>query len=269
MKLPPITKKQQDIVELIYRHRFLTRETIQILINHKEKRRSARYLKDLKDKDYLGWIYDPTNFITKASPAIYYLSLNGIRYLRSLDKYPSEELRKRYKESSRKQSFINNYLLLADCCLNLEAKNSDDLCYTCILQPDYLSEDSEHNFLDELKPDACFIKQDNDITTNYLFEIVPATTPRYKLKKRIKSYVSFLEESVWESETNEADPPIIQLAFDKQADLIYAKARVKYELTEIYDDEIPSEYIFRFTTQDQIKQARITGKIWQEFKGAS
>src|SRR5579884_2239122 len=108
--LPPITTKQQEILKLLYRYRFLNRTQIQTLLNHKDKRRIISWLKDLREKQYVDWRYDATDFIAKSQPAIYYLSLNGIRYLRQLDIYPNEDLRKRYKEPNRTQVFIDRCL---------------------------------------------------------------------------------------------------------------------------------------------------------------
>src|SRR6266446_3671225 len=97
--LPSITNKQSEIVTLLYKHRFLSREHIQQLLHHKLKTRSVSWLKDLKDKEYVVRIYNEHDFVGKTRPAVYYLGLNGIRYLRSLEAYPDEELRKRYTES--------------------------------------------------------------------------------------------------------------------------------------------------------------------------
>ncbi len=151
-----ITTKQQEILKLTYRYRFLNRTQIQILLGHKDKRRVISWLKDLREKQYVDWQYDDTDFISKSQPAIYYLSLNGIRYLRELDEYPSEDLRKRYKESTRKQVFIDRSLLIADCCIALQAKSSDKLKYTCVSPADYTDPDSDYHFLDELKPHLYF-----------------------------------------------------------------------------------------------------------------
>lgn len=108
--LPPLTTKQQTILKLIYRYRFLDRTQIQALFGHKDKRRVISWLKDLRDKGYVDWRYDATDFFAKAQPAIYYMALNGIRYLRGVGGYPGEELGKRYKDSDRTQIFINAQL---------------------------------------------------------------------------------------------------------------------------------------------------------------
>src|ERR1039458_4149791 len=122
MPLPTITTKQQEILQLVYRYRFVDRIQIQALMGHKDKRRSSRWLKDLKEKHYIEWIYDDTNLTNKTKPAVYYFGLNGIRALRTNGEYLPDELRKRYHESSRQLGFKDRCLLIASCGVSLEAK---------------------------------------------------------------------------------------------------------------------------------------------------
>jgi hypothetical protein len=264
--LPPITNKQAEIVTLLYRHRYLSREHIQQFLHHKLKTRSVSWLTDLKEKGYVERIYNEHDFVGKTKPAVYYLGLNSIRYLRSLGEHPDEGLRKRYTESKRKQAFIDCCLLLADCCLNVESANNGGTTFSYVLPADYADPDNDYNFLEELKPNACFIKQKSGERAAYLLEVFSTTLPRYSLKKRVKDYVNFLDEEIWQSETNDNDPPIVQLAFYKKADLIYAKRRAKFELSELYDDEVPEEIKLRFTTVDKIREQGLTTKIWEKLK---
>src|ERR1035437_7237643 len=106
MTQPPITIKQHEILKLLYHFRFVDRIQIQAFLHHKDKGRVSAWLKDLREKQYIEWIYS-TDFAEKTKPAIYYLGINSVRYLKALDEFPVEELRKRYKESTRKQIFIN------------------------------------------------------------------------------------------------------------------------------------------------------------------
>jgi len=261
--LPTITTKQQEILKLIYRYRFLNRTHIQALLGHKDKRRIISWLKDLRDKQYVDWHYDATDFIAKSQPAIYYLALNGIRYLREAGGYPGEELRKRYKEPGRTQAFIDRCLLIADCCIALGAKSSNELQYTWVLATDYINPDSEYAFLNELKPHLCFIKQNNRQTTSYLLEVLGPLMPRYAIKKRIKDYVEYLASSDWQDETEYDEPPIILVACPTVADLIYAKRRAKNEVedSDLSEDEAAR---LRFATIEKVKQLGVTAKIWEE-----
>ena len=79
-----ITTKQEDILQLLYVYRFLDRKQRQLAMNHTDKRRVLAWLKDLREKHYVEWIYS-TDFAEKTKPAIYYLSLNGVRYLKTLE----------------------------------------------------------------------------------------------------------------------------------------------------------------------------------------
>ena len=203
MKLPKITTKQQEILQLLYRYRYLDRIQTQTLMGHKDKRRVIAWLKDLRDKDYVEWIYS-TNFNEKSKPAIYYLGINGVRYLKTVQWdnngtlapfYPIEEIRKRYKDKERSRTFIDHCLLVADCCIGLEAvntKNSDGdakqvskVHYTYLTEAVYIDPDHEYHFLAEhetLRPDLCIVKKKGSVITNYLLEIFDSTLPRYRLK---------------------------------------------------------------------------------------
>ena len=81
MKLPKLTMKQQEILELLYRYRFLNRIQIQTLMGHKDRKTISLWLRVLRQKQYIEWIYS-TDFAERTKPAIYYLGLNGIRFLK-------------------------------------------------------------------------------------------------------------------------------------------------------------------------------------------
>jgi hypothetical protein len=264
MKLLPITTKQQDILKLLYKYRFLNRIQIQALMGHKNNRRIAEWLKDLRDKQYVEWIYDGADFAQKTKPAIYYLGLNGIRYLRTTDEYSLEELRKRYKESSRKPDFIDRCLLIADCCLMLKSKTTSGTQYTFVTVSDYADPDSDYSFLTELQPQLCFTKKTARNETAYLLEIFDPTSPRYMVKKRLNDYIEYLENGDWESETDDEKPPVILIACPTIAELAYAKRRTRKLLADIWDDELPEDIHIRFATIDKLRSEGVTGIIWEE-----
>lgn len=262
-KLPPITTKQQEILTLIYRYRFINRIHIQVLLGHKDKRRIISWLKDLREKQYINWHYNATDFIAKSQLAIYYLSLNGIRYLRGASAYPSEELRKRYKEPTRTQAFIDRCLLVADCCIVLKAKSSGKLQYESMLYADYVDPDHKFSFLGGLRPNLCFVKDDGERAACYLLEVLDPLMPRYAIRKRIKDYAEYLASGDWQDETEYDEPPVILIACPTVADLIYAKRRAKKEIEDNDLDEDEASRI-RFATIEKIKQRGVTARIWEE-----
>jgi hypothetical protein len=281
MKLPKLTTKQQEIIQLLYRYRYLDRIQIQSLLSHKDKRRVLAWLKDLRDKEYVEWIYS-TDFTEKSKPAIYYLGINGVRYLKTVQWdndgetapfYPLEELRKRYKDKERSRTFIDHCLLVADCCIGLDAvntkgtiaKQASRVQYKYLTEADYIDPDSNYHFLAEhekLRPDLCIVKKKGSVTTNYLLEVFDATLPQYRLRFRLKAYVDYLSSYEWEGE----EPyPLILLVFPNLNDLIYAKRRIKKLLLDEYYEveEIPDHVHIHFTTTDKLKSQGISSGIWE------
>src|SRR6185437_6517558 len=146
MHLPTITTQQQAILTLLYRHRFLERKHVQQFLGHQDYRRCAKWLKDLREKGCIDWLYDPGGSSERSKPAVFFLGTNGIRLMRRLGRFPESELRKRYKDRVQQQSFMTRSLLIADCCLQLEAHSKDEgdsLQYSYTLPADYADQDSE------------------------------------------------------------------------------------------------------------------------------
>jgi hypothetical protein len=258
MQLPKTTTKQQDILKLLYRYRFVDRIQIQVLMGHKDKRRIGAWLKDLREKHYIEWIYS-TDFAEKTKPAIYYLGINGIRLLRTLDIYPPEELRKRYRESSRQPDFIARCLLIAGCGVNLEAKTTGNMRYSFVTAADYTDPDNDYYFLTELQPHLCFMKQSLRAKASYLVEVFDPTTPRYKVKKRLKDYVIYLTSGDWERATQDDEPPVVLIACPTIDDLAYAKRRTR----KLLENEGEASQL-RFATTEQVKREGVTGIIWED-----
>lgn len=255
--LSPLTPKQQAILKLLYKYRFLNRIQIQKLLKHKDKRRIISWLKDLREKEYVDWHYNGTDFIAKSQPGIYYLSLNGIRYLRSLSEHPNEELRKRYKEPTRTRVFIDRCLLIADCCIALQAKSNDEVKYDCVLPADYIDPDSAHHFLDEIKPHLFFSKQQDNQTTNYLLENIEPTLPRYQLRKRLRDYVEYLSGD-WDD--NSGLQPIALFVCSTTTELLYVKRRLR----KLLEDEDVENVRIRVTTMEKLKTEGVVSRIWEE-----
>jgi hypothetical protein len=274
--LPNITNKQQELIRLIYRHRFVQREQLQAFLHHSEKRRVSAWLKDLREKEYIEWIYEADDPVQSKTPAVYYLGLGGIRFLKTVGEYPMEELRKRYAEGSRKQTFIDRCLLLADCCIDMESTTArdDNRSYSYVTEADYLDPDNHYSFLAEseyVRPDLCYEKQqdtgEDDVTTDTLLQVIDATLPRYSLKKRLLGYIEFLGSGEWEECTDGRNLPVIALVCPTKADFIYAKRKTIQLLKEQYGDgknDIPETIHIRFSYVTQIRKLGVTGKAWEE-----
>lgn len=274
MDLPKLTKKQKDILYLLYSFRFLNRIQIQALMHHKDYKTINLWLKDLREKGYVEWIYS-THFTEKTKPAIYYLGLNGIRFLKTFESYPIDDLRKRYREASRSQAYIDRCLLIADCCLHMESKRNDKYTYFYETEANYLR-DSYYHFLADselIHPHLCFSKDKFDDLSGeaiaqetYLLEVFDATLPRYRMKKRLENYIKYLDEEdyEWKEGADTEKQPIILFVCPRTSDLIYAKRRTRGLLAKEWEHDDEDKPRIRFATMEKLKEHGVTGKIWEE-----
>lgn len=281
--LPKLTNKQREILKLLYNHRFLNRIQIQALLHHKDYKRINVWLKYLRENNYVEWIYS-TGFAEKTKPAIYYLGLNGVRCLRSLAAndengerqplYPSDELRKRYRDCERSQTYIDRCLLVADCVLALKQARTDRTWYYYETEAEYLMDSSCHFLADNeyAQPQLCFAKMNvadsssEPITEkNYLLEIFDHTLPRYRMKKRLNNYVKFCSEGEWEIENDEDEPvPTILFVCPRLTDLIYAKRRIRGLLADEWEKDDEDRPHIQFTTTEKLKAEGLFGGIWEK-----
>jgi hypothetical protein len=295
MKLPKLTKKQQTILKLLYGFRFLNRIQIQALMGHKDPKTINLWLRDLRAKGYVEWIYS-THFTEKTKPAIYYLGLNGIRYLRTLatideddpqSAYPPEELRKRYKESTRSQVYIDRCILIAECCIALKKKNTDGatnnedegnrLRYYYQLEADYLLEYSYYHFILEsglIRPSLVFCRdrldkdgKEDATMESYILEVFDSTLPRYRMKKRLSDYVKYLEEEdiAWKEQTETEKLPVILFVCPRITDLIYAKRRTRKLIADSWEwGNEGGRPQMRFTSMEKLKEYGISEVMWED-----
>jgi hypothetical protein len=301
IELPRLTKKQQVILKLLYRYRFLNRIQIQALMGHKDPKTINLWLRDLRAKGYVEWIYS-THFAEKTKPAVYYLSLNSVRHLRTLTRtgkdedgkaivlpvYPPEELRKRYKESTRSQTYIDHCILIAECCIALERENTknevkDDrkskLRFYYQAEADYLLDRSYYHFILEsglIQPSLVFCKdrldedgKEETTLESYILEVFDPTLPRYRMKKRLGDYIKYLddESGEWQERTNTEKLPVVLFVCPRTTDLIYAKRRTRKLIADSWEwkDEDEARPRIAFTTTDKLKASGVfDGEIWEE-----
>lgn len=265
MTLPKQTPKQQEIIKLLYRFRFINTKQIQSFLKHKDKKTINIWLKDLREKHYLEWHYS-NKFGENTKPAIYHISINGIKYLKARNEYPMAVIQKLYRDGKREEQFIQKCILIADACLNLFKKSTDipKVTFSFETTNDYANLKSQFHFLTEtqVEPLLCFIKQQNNKKTYYLVDVFDATLPAYRIRKRLRDYFDFYQSSDWESNIAKTFP-IILFICPAKTDLIYTKRYTKKLLEE---NQNPDDLHIRFATFDEVKEFGITGEIWEEIQ---
>lgn len=200
-----ISRKQLEIVELLYRFRFLNRYQIQQFLNHKKISRVNIWLKNLYDRKIISRIYSK-KFGGNTASAIYYLKAKSKNYLEDQLKRDNKFLKRVYGEKNRSLKFVNHCLLSADFYLVLKKSHlpEDIFFYTKI---DLLN----HDYLPDKHPDAYVaIKEKKDIK-RYFFEIIDEGTPRFAIRAKIKQYLEYFDSQIWQETTKHPFPKILIL----------------------------------------------------------
>lgn len=260
MKLPKQTHKQQEIIKLYYQYRFLNSKQIQKFLNHKNNKTINTWLPDLVKKEYLNRIYDPSTFLGKIRPAVYYLGINGIRWLKTQSCYNTVVLQKLYRDKDRSETFISTCQLVADICLDLKTQSDNKVMFDWATENDYSSRESPFYFsgLLELGPDLVFIRKKNNQKSYYFLEVLTATLPAYRVRKRIRTYIEFLTEFEWTGYIKTA-PEILFVCETKDL-LIRSKRYAKKLLVEAEEENIH----LSFAQDDDVRKNGVTAEVWED-----
>jgi len=250
-----ITKKQLEILLLLFQFRFLNRPQIQQFLKHNDRRATNDLLSDLTNKKYIGRIYTET-FPEKTIPAVYYLVKGGVKFLKS-EGLDENLLHKLYYEDKRSESFISQSLLLADIYLDLSKRKTSEADFKMAIASDYPG----HQFselLGDLLPSAFIEQESKEGAEQYFLEIL-SDIPIERLRQRIKKYLYFYESNEWEGATSGDFPVVLMICPDLKT-LIYVKRYLKRKLVEM-DAE---SFIVQLTTIDKFKANGLTGDIWEK-----
>ena len=255
IKSHKITNKQQEIILLLLKFRFLNRTQIQKLLNNKSPGAINRLLKDLREREYINSIYR-TKYPDCLKPAIYYLANNGIGYLKDPYGYDPAVLKYLYNEKLRTETFIDRCLLLTDIYLGLKNREKDKLKFNIYLSCDY-DNLKEGDLLKDLNPAAYIIQKRSNQKKYYFLEIL-TDIPTQWLRQKIKRYLKLYEESEWEVITKRDFPSILIICPNYRVQ-DYVRKYIKRLLTTLDEPTL----IIHLSTSQKVKEFGLTGNIWQ------
>jgi len=233
-----LTKKQLEILTLLYRFRFLNRSQIQKLLNHKKISRINLWLKDLYDKKIIGRNYS-NKLGDNIKPAIYYLKTKSKSYLSDQLKKDDKLMKRIYGEKKRSQRFIYHCILSADFYLNL-LRFSENLQIYFFTKIDLLN----YDYLPSYHPDAYVATKNGKRIKRYFLEIIDEGTPRFVIRAKIKQYLEYYSDNTWQEGTNHPFPKILILCPN---DLI--KKFLHSFIPRIMEEESQEEIEFYLSTK--------------------
>ena len=241
--LPKLTKKQQEILLLLYRFRFLHRIHIQTLLNHKDYHRINIWLKDLTQKEYTGRIYS-NKLKENTIPAKYYLKKNAIRYLKTIPECHKQYFNKLYAEDEKSPAFIDKCQFTADMYLkflNETNNNTASKNHQFYTQSDYNPE----SIIREINPHFVILKRKRNQKIYHAYEVFEEGQPQWYKKDRIKQYIEFFAQE------DKALPVYITFICPKKSYISITRHIKKLNDT---DESLPDIVV---TTREQMKHYKI------------
>ena len=260
------TGKQIEIIDLVYKFRFINRTQIQKILNHKDPRRINAWLKELVEYKYLGRIYSK-KLLENTKPAIYYLSFASIKFIKERKDFELKDVKKFYEDKKASQKFIDHCINLVAFYLQIkELERATTNTYLHLSK----TEAQTYEQLRELKPDAYIEMTKRKSKTKmvkirYFLDILDPHVPRYALRYRIKQYIDFHDnESNWKQLTNDGKFPYILLIFPDTKKLNHIKKYIKEQLErEFFVDDM----VFSLTTTKELLEQGFKSQIWETITG--
>lgn len=244
---------QIDILELIYKYRFGSRQLLATSLGLKAGTGIYKKLQVLLKHGYIKSRFEPRMKLL-GTPAAYYLTPKGLRTLADL---PDHEhitdavIKSSYRDGTVSQSFINHTLCVYATTNALKAFYPN----LKVFMPRDMKQYPD--FPDSL-PDAFIsLKEDNNNSLRFFLDIIPDDQPSKPLFQRITKYAEFFEGGGWDEMSNEYPT----LLFVGETGTTERRMR-RILKAALYKAELDKELTILTTTIPAIENISDEGKIW-------
>lgn len=249
MQLPEIKNKQLDILLYLYKFYFVNTNQLQKLFNHKEPQTVQEWLKDIRLKGYVQYYnFDRNKFISNTKPAVYYLTKLARKKLKSNPRCEISVLNRVYQRRPS-ETFVNKHIFLTDIYLNLLSQMEKDEKLHFSTQADLRGFD----YFPSPMPDAFIAIKSTKKTKRYFLFCFDERIPWFRLEKRIKKYLEYVDDNSWNSYTKDPLPSFL---------FICPKEYVKKKIYKLISEEITKGKFF-VATKEEIQQSGFQG-VWEK-----
>ncbi len=233
MKLPRYTKSQKEIIDQLYKFRYLLIHQLQQIFNHKDPKRIKEWLKDLNKKRYISIVKDEHDrtipYIICLAPKAKYILINeegvDIGFLDRL-----------YKEKNYTQAFMQRHLFIADSYIYFLKTKEKEVELSFFTQQDLKG----YGYFPDEMPDAYIDLQEKDGNSRYFLDFFDEKTQPGNIRYRVRTYLKYFDNRIWQKNTGNIPFPGILMIFENKYRRMYAyhyaHARLKKRIT--YDIEM-------------------------------
>lgn len=275
-QIPQIDEKEEKIMELVYKFRFINRHQFQKIFNYKDPRRLNARLKGLVEKGFLGRIYSH-KLLENTKPAIYYLQNNGILWCQinmgyqhaRIDYLDPKHMKKFYEDKHASDIFINHSVAIGEIYLQFKALENKTWMYKIATKNELWTSDLARYAEQEklYNPDLLIekTKQTGEESTCYCLELFDPQVPKYALEYKVRQYMELHDDSDWKDNNSGLDQkfPVIFFVLPTQRKLNSLARYIREQLDETYDVE---DMEFYLSTYDEVMKEGVKSNIWRTLK---
>lgn len=243
---------QIDILELLYKYRFGSRQLIADSLNIKAGSSLHERLAVLIKHGYVNKRLDKAQRLY-GMPAAYFLTPKGLKFMRSL---PNHEyitelvIKSSYKDKSTSLGFITHNLDVYRLIIVLKRRYPELKAY---LRRDM----GRFSYFPKLLPDVFLSLSDGTTTKRFFFDYIPDSQERKVFFQRISSYIYFFDRGGWK--VTNAETPILLFVAEKAGAERRIRRLTNGVINKVEPDEVPDVYT---TTKKAIEQMGDEGLVW-------
>jgi len=199
---------QIDILELLYKYRFGSRQLIADSLNIKAGSSLHEKLDVLIKHGYINKRLDKAQKLY-GMPVAYFLTPKGLKFMQSLPnhEYITESvIKSSYRDKSTSLGFITHTLDAYRLITALKRKYPGLKAFT-------RREMSKYSYFPTMLPDAFLSIKVNDQPKRFFFDLVPDLNMRRILDVRLTNYADFFDRGGWD--ITDSELPCLLLVADK------------------------------------------------------
>ena len=243
---------QIDILELIYKYRFVSRQLLAESLGIKSGSSLHERLGVLVKHGYIHKRLEP-KLKLHGTPAAYYVTPKGLRFLQTLQDHTyitDAVLKGSYRDGTVSQSFVNHTLRV------YALSNSLNGFYPALKV--FMPRDMrQYPDFPDLLPDAFVSLKEGNKTLRFFLDVIPDNLPSKPLFQRITKYAEFFEDGGWDEMS--AQYPTLLFIGETGATERRMRRIIKAAL---YKAELDQELTILTTTIPAIENIADEGQIW-------
>ena len=196
-KLKTLTKQQLELVELVYKFRFVTSKLVSEKYGRKSKVVMYTRLQLLCDKEILGMHYDG-NMRLRGEPASYYLQPDGIAALKAQsdpELVSRRTLHAVYKDRTAKKTFINDSLVIFGLYNYYRELYGEAISFSTKSNMTFAAFD----YFPQPIPDGFIRHMQGGTAQCYFLEYIGSHLSPVGQYKLVKKYSDYFESNEWSS----------------------------------------------------------------------